>query len=220
MIGPKKFIHRHLRPADRLGEIMFGLVMALGITGAARLGGEEVTNRELFVAVLGCNIAWGIVDGVMFVLVGLFERGRQARMVRGILAAKDEEAALRAVAEEFDDPFGELATAEERAPIHRLILDLARRSPPRAVSVTRGDFFGGIAVAGLIFLATVPVVLPFLLVQTTEIATRLSNLTAVVMLFLLGHRWGKFTGSSPVKTGLGIALVGIVLVLVTIALGG
>lgn len=220
MTRPQSFVHRHLQPADRLGEIMFGLVMALGITGAARLGGESVENHELFVAVLGCNIAWGIVDGVMYVLVSLFERGRQARMVRAVRAAKDQEAALRAVAEEFDDPFEGLATTEERAQIHRLILDVARRSNPRAVRSTREDFLGGIAVAVLIFLATVPAVLPFLLVQTTEIATRLSNLTAVLMLFLLGYKWGKFTGSSPVKTGFGIALVGIVLVLVTIALGG
>ena len=79
-----RFVRRHLEPVDRLGETLFGLIMALGITGAARLGIEANDNRSLFIAVLGCNIAWGIVDGAMFVLGRLFERGRQARLVGAV----------------------------------------------------------------------------------------------------------------------------------------
>jgi hypothetical protein len=59
------FIKRHLEPADRIGETLFGLIMALGFTGAVCLGIDEATSRELLIAILGCNIAWGIVDGVM-----------------------------------------------------------------------------------------------------------------------------------------------------------
>jgi len=34
----RDLIGRYLDPADRLGEILFGLIMALGFTGAVRLG--------------------------------------------------------------------------------------------------------------------------------------------------------------------------------------
>ncbi len=49
------FIQRCLDPADRLGEIPFGLIMALGFTGAVRLGVEDADNRTLFIAIFGCN---------------------------------------------------------------------------------------------------------------------------------------------------------------------
>ncbi|MGD9764853.1 MAG: hypothetical protein AB7V27_14155 [Candidatus Binatia bacterium] len=97
------FIRRYLDPAGRLGEILFGLIMALGFTGAVRLGLDEADNRALFIGILGCNLAWAIVDGVMYVLTELFERGRKARLARDVRAAPNEAAALQLIGNEFDD---------------------------------------------------------------------------------------------------------------------
>ena len=215
-----RFVRRHLEPVDRLGETLFGLIMALGITGAARLGIEANDNRSLFIAVLGCNIAWGIVDGAMFVLGRLFERGRQARLVGAVRAAGDDAAALRIVAHEIDARLEALTTGEEREQVHRCILALARRTQPRPVRVSGDDVLGGIAAALVVFLATVPIVVPFLVVPDANLATRLSNATGLVLLFGLGYLWAKFTGANPLRTGFGVAAVGVVLVVVTIALGG
>src|SRR6187200_1669187 len=98
----RRFVDVHVEPADRLAEMIFGLVMALGVTGAIRLGTHDLDNRELFVSVLGCNLAWGIVDGVVLVLMRLFERGRIARIVGHARAASDEDAAVEAIAKEID----------------------------------------------------------------------------------------------------------------------
>jgi hypothetical protein len=65
----RSFIQRDLDPADRLDEIRFDLIIALGFTAVVRLGTEEPDSRELFVAILGCNLAWGVVDGVMFAML-------------------------------------------------------------------------------------------------------------------------------------------------------
>src|SRR5262245_31786332 len=116
-----RFVRRHLEPVDRLGETLFGLIMALGITGAARLGIEAADTRSLFIAVLGCNNAWGIVDGVMFVLGRLFERGRQARVVGAVRATADDAAAFRIVAQEIDHRLEALTSGEEREQVHRWI---------------------------------------------------------------------------------------------------
>ncbi|HZM16245.1 MAG TPA: VIT1/CCC1 transporter family protein [Candidatus Krumholzibacteria bacterium] len=215
-----RFVRRNLEPVDRLGETLFGLIMALGITGAARLGIDEADNRSLFIAVLGCNIAWGIVDGAMFVLAQLFERGRQARVVRAVRAAPDDATALRLVAREVDGRLEALTTGEELEQVHRWILTLARRTTPRPARVTGADFRGGLAAALVVFLATVPVVIPFLVVRDVWWATRLSNATGLVLLFGLGSLWARFTGSNPALTGLGVAALGILLVVVTILLGG
>lgn len=68
---------RVLSPVDRVSEVLFGLIMALTFTctiSVAEAGREEV--REVLVGALSCNIAWGLVDGVMFVVLGLIERAR------------------------------------------------------------------------------------------------------------------------------------------------
>ena len=64
----------------------------LGVTGAIRLGADELTNRTLLVSVFGCNAAWGIVDGVVLVLTRVFERGRLKRLAREAHGVSDDEA--------------------------------------------------------------------------------------------------------------------------------
>jgi VIT1/CCC1 family predicted Fe2+/Mn2+ transporter len=78
---PRRFVHRYLDPGERLGEILFGLIMVLTFTSTARvtLGAEEITARELLIAALGCNIAWGIIDGGMYIMSAMLDRARAAR---------------------------------------------------------------------------------------------------------------------------------------------
>src|ERR1044072_2520074 len=59
-------MHRYLDPSDTLGEIMFGLIMTLTFTlGAGIIIEDEGREgaRELLVALIGCNIAWGLLAG-------------------------------------------------------------------------------------------------------------------------------------------------------------
>lgn len=213
------FMRRHLDPADRLGETLFGLIMALGFTGAVRLGIDEATSRELFVAILGCNIAWGIVDGVMYVMVALFERGRTAMLMERV-RGMDEGSAARAIGEELDESLADFTGASERETIYRAMVSGIRRAAPARIGLRRGDVLGGAAVALLITMMTAPVVAPFLFVENAMIAARISNGIALTMLLLLGHRWGRLTGGSPWRIGLGVMGVGVAMVGVTIALGG
>ena len=216
----RTFIQRHLDPGRRLNEVLFGLIMALGITGAVRFGVAEVNNRELFIAVLGCNIAWGIVDGVMFAMLMLFERGRRTRVVTGVLNAPTDGVALERIHEELGARLESLTTPEEREQVYRWVLACARRSPLEQPRVQRADILGGIAVGLLILVATLPVAIPFLLVSNATIAVRISNVITLVMLFGVGWWWGRVVGASPLRIGTGVMGIGLVLVLITIVLGG
>ena len=216
----RAFIRRYLDPAGRLGEILFGLIMALGFTGAVRLGVEEADNRALFIGILGCNLAWAIVDGVMYVLTALFERGRKARLVRDVRAAPSEAAALQLIGDEFDDRLEPLLTPEERGQMYRSVLTAVRRTRLEPPAVHREDLLGGVAVALVILVATLPIVVPYLVVANPNLAVRLSNLVALTLLFLLGAWWGRVVGARSWRIGGGLTLLGVVLVLITIALGG
>jgi VIT1/CCC1 family predicted Fe2+/Mn2+ transporter len=216
----RAFLQRHLDPADRLGEVLFGLIMALGFTGAVRLGQDEADNQALLIGIAGCNLAWAIVDGVMFVLAALFERGRTARVIRDVLRAPDEEAALQRIEAELDGPLLSLTTAAERRHIARSALALAGRVVPERPRLRAEDLLRGVAVALIIVLATLPVVVPFMVVSDPNLAVRVSNGVALTELFLLGAWWGREVGENPLRIAAGLTLVGVVLVLITIALGG
>jgi hypothetical protein len=67
---------RLLDPVSRISEILFGVIMALTITttlSAATAGRSEL--RTLLAGALGCNLAWGLVDAVMYLMALLAERG-------------------------------------------------------------------------------------------------------------------------------------------------
>jgi VIT1/CCC1 family predicted Fe2+/Mn2+ transporter len=214
------FIRRHLDPVDRLGEMLFGLVMALGFTGAVRLGLDEADNRTLFVGILGCNLAWAIVDAVMYVLGTVFEQGRKARLVRQVRLAPREAAALQLIEDEFDDRLAPLLAHDERAQFYRSVLIAVRRAASEPPRLRREDVLGGAAVALIILVATLPVVFPYLVIADANLAVRVSNAIALALLFLLGLRWGHLVGGRPWGIATGLTAIGIVLVLITIALGG
>jgi VIT1/CCC1 family predicted Fe2+/Mn2+ transporter len=72
---------RVLDPIERVSEVIFGVLMAMTFIGAlnvAEAGEGEV--RKVMVAALGCNIAWGLTDAIMYVVAMLTERSR-ARML-------------------------------------------------------------------------------------------------------------------------------------------
>ena len=69
---------RVLDPVERLSEVIFGIIMALTFTGTlsiATAGREDV--REMLIGAIGCNTAWGIVDGVMYVIGALVQRQKE-----------------------------------------------------------------------------------------------------------------------------------------------
>jgi VIT1/CCC1 family predicted Fe2+/Mn2+ transporter len=96
-----------------------------------------------------------------------------------------------------------------------------RRSGPRNIRITRADLLGALASFCLVVVSTIPAVVPFLVFRDQpRFALRVSNGLLLGMLFLVGHRWAKFTGGSPWRTGLVLTLIGGVLVAIAMALGG
>ena len=73
---PAQSSRRPLEPMERISEVLFGLIMVLTYTcsfSVAGAGREEV--RTMLVGALGCNLAWGMIDAV-FYLMGSFSAVR------------------------------------------------------------------------------------------------------------------------------------------------
>ncbi len=206
-----------LDPVDRSSEVLFGLIMALTFTTTfevATAGRADV--RTMLIGALGCNLAWGLVDGVMFVVTRSVERFRLHSTVRAVQAAPQSEA--RAILErELPEGWEQLLDGPD---LERLT-ERARAVPlPPVPGVTGEDLRGGLAVLLLCFVSTLPVALPFLFIADLYRAARVSDAIGIVMLFVIGTRLGRFCGRSPLLVGLIMVAIGVALSAAAIRLGG
>lgn len=211
---------RVLEPYDRISEILFGLIMVLTFTGslsAAEAGKAEI--RTMLYAALGCNLAWGVIDAVMYLMSCLAERGSGLKTLRAVRATTDPENARRLIGGALPPLIASILEPAEFASIHQRLNQLPE--PSGQVRLRAKDYLGALAVFLLVFLSTFPVVVPFLCISTSAWrALRLSNLIAIAMLFVIGCAFGRCTGRSPLIMGIAMVLAGLVLVALTIALGG
>ena len=220
--GPVRRLLASLDAGDRLGELLFGLIMVLTFTLGAgiELAGDRDATRELLIAALGCNAAWGIIDAVLYLMGQLSERGRVYRLVKSIQTASSREQALSLVASELDDRIPTIVGSELRAALHDEVLDRLRSAGTAPTRISAEDLRGGVAVFFLVFLTALPAVVPFLVLQDAQIAMRASNAVLIGLLFVAGWRWAEHTGASRWRTGLAMLLLGVSLVALAIALGG
>lgn len=205
-----------LDPVERAAEAIFGVLMAMSITGSlsvATAGHQEI--RAMLATAVGCNLAWGLTDAVMYLIAAVTENARRLTLVRRLRDTSDRAAAHRIVAEALPEP---LATLPEEAleTVRQHILAL----PLPSAAVGRRDLVAAVGVFALVVAVTFPVVLPFLLVRDVALALRVSNGVALATLYGYGHLLGKHTGSTAWAYGLAVAAIGAVLVAVIMALGG
>src|SRR5512147_2735683 len=89
---------RVLEPIERVSEVLFGLIMVLTFTGSlsiAEAGRDDI--RAMLIGALGCNLAWGIIDAVLYLMGSLAEKGRNLAAFRAVRQAVDPHQAQRIV---------------------------------------------------------------------------------------------------------------------------
>jgi len=217
------FASRHLDPASHMGEILFGLIMTLTFTLAAGIVIQEEGRegaREMLIGILGCNLAWGIIDGVLYVLGQVFNRGRIRRIGFRVRQATSDDEARRLVAAELDETLGPMTDEPVRRKLYDAILERVRRVPAAPNPVTRDDILGALAACWVVFACSIPAVLPFLFLDDPHVALRVSNVILIALLFLVGWRAALHTLAKPWLVGLTFMLVGVLLVALAIPLGG
>lgn len=214
---------RHLDPASHMGEVLFGLIMTLTFTLAAGIVIQEEGRegaREMLIGILGCNLAWGVIDGVLYVLGQAFERGRRRRIAYNLQRAASEAEARRMIAAEFDESLGQVTDESVRHQLYDSIAAHVRGSPLPRTRVQLEDLKGGLAAGWLVFACSFPAVLPFLLIDDPWPALRVSNVILLALLFIVGWRAARHTLAKPWLAGTVFLLVGALLVALAIPLGG
>jgi VIT1/CCC1 family predicted Fe2+/Mn2+ transporter len=200
-------------------ELLFGLLMTLSFTGAlsvAESGHEQL--REMFIAALGCNLAWGLVDAVMYLIRTVVDRGRSLTLVRSVRSAADVQAGRALVEGALSRDAAGLVSATEIEAIRGRIVALPA-VPPRP-RLTGSDLLAALAIFLLVVAATFPVVLPFALMHDVGTAKNASRVIALVLLFIGGLALGRYAGYGSWRAGVMLAALGVLMVGAIKALGG
>lgn len=208
-----------LDAVERINEVVFGLIMVLTFTctmNAATSGREEVGT--VLWAALGCNVAWGIIDSFIYIFSVMLYRGESLDTVQQIRKAKNNDEANGIIKDAMPPLIGDMMKPECIDQLRGEIRNLPE--PPSTTIVTWNDFLGAIKIFFLVFISTFPVVIPFIFIQDVFVATRVSNIVALVLLFITGYYFGKQTRYKSFVTGLMVMGIGVLLVAMTIALGG
>ena len=193
--------------------------MALTFVGAVSVteaGRDDI--RAMLAAALGCNLAWGLVDAVMYLVRTVADRGRLITLIRSVRSAPDAEAGRRII-----EWFVSKTRCEPRVCSGDRGDAWARRrvpSVPERPKLDADDLLAALAVFLLVVASTFPVVLPFVFHPGVAIAKSLSRGIALVMLFFGGLALGRYAGYGSWKVGFMMAGLGTLVVMAVMALGG
>jgi hypothetical protein len=208
-----------LDPVDRTSEILSGLIGTIAFTGSfsiATVGPAEV--RSMLIGAVGCNLAWGIMDGVIYLMDSLAAKGSGLRALRAVRAAGSREEGQRAVASALPESVAAVLQPEDLEPIRERVVQMPE--PSARLRLGKDDWLGAVSVCLLVVCCTFPVVIPFLFMHDGRHALRTSHGIAIVMLFFTGYMEGRNLGHRPWAMGFAMVLLGSTLAGLTIALGG
>ena len=208
-----------LSPVSRVSEMLFGLFMALTFVGAvsvAESGRAEV--QALLAAALGCNLAWGLVDAVMYLVTTITDRGRSLTLMHSVRNATNAETGRSLIKDTLSRQVAGLVSDTEIEAIRGRIV--ASPSVPKRPTLKPDDLLAALAVFLIVVAATFPVAVPFLIIDDIGLAKAISRAIALTMLFFGGLALGRYAGYGSWKTGFMMAGLGAALVSAVIALGG
>ena len=208
-----------LKPMDRMLEVLCGLIMVLTFTCSFSVATANHTEvRQLLIAALGCNVAWGVIDAVFYLMGNFAARGRGILALRTALRASNAGEAQGAIADVLPPFLASALTPADFEVMRERLLSVS--DPPKHPWLMKDDWMAALGVLLIEFLTVFPLAIPFMLIHNPKLALRVSNGVGIVLLFLTGFRFGAYAGYRPWRMGLSMVALGGALVGVAIALGG
>jgi VIT1/CCC1 family predicted Fe2+/Mn2+ transporter len=208
-----------LNPIERISEILFGLIMALTFTCTISIAdADKAEVKTTLIAALGCNIAWGLVDAVMYLLAIMTERGRNKIILNFVRNTTNTQVAREYISDALPPMIASVTSDESLETIRMRLKEIPEENI--RVRLTGRDFKIALGIFLLVFISTLPVAIPFMIVKEVQPALRISNLVAIVLMFICGWFLARYGGYNKLITSLILVVIGVALVGLTISLGG
>ena len=178
-------------------------------------------KKIMILVPLGATVAWGMIDGIMYVLLNLRERGKKSQLLSLIKSYKDENDTLSLLKNEMVSPLFDLLNKETQLNIcHEIVNRLNEITVEKPKGISKNDLR---IVATTILIVTgagMPLIIPFILLNDVLLAIRISQIIGLVMLFCIGYWWAKLASRHKVRSAIGLTLLGAAIVSLTQALHG
>src|SRR4029077_6702398 len=146
------------------------MVLTVTLTAGLTVAEGRAGVRQLLLAAIGCNFAWGIIDAVMYIMNFLTERSRKVRLIEAVQRARDNRAALDIIQNEIEPELQSLLDPEEREAFSRSILSHMAKARITKPAVTKEDVYGAFACFLLVFVSCLPAAIPFFIFSQPHFA--------------------------------------------------
>jgi phosphoribosylformylglycinamidine (FGAM) synthase PurS component len=204
---------------------MCGVIMVLVMIGYLKLSlsrGEDIEMKNTLILIpLGCNAAWGMIDGLMYVLINLIRRGKVYRLSQSIKSKKDQEDVQTSIEDALSSTVIDSLKEEDKEKISDEIL---KRVDPTKIEkpewITKKDLVVILFTFLLVVSTAIPLIIPFIIFDDLILAIRVSFIIGLGMLFSIGYLWGKYASRNKIRSGIAMMIIGSVIVGITLALGG
>jgi VIT1/CCC1 family predicted Fe2+/Mn2+ transporter len=204
---------------DGVSEILYGLISALTITCTMSITKSDQTSvDDMLYGALCCNISWGLIDAVMYILMAKTDKFRGISILKFVRNSKDMIKSREFITDALPAVIANALQPEEIETIRMRIAQIPETKIAKNQYVK--DYKSAIVIFFLVFLSAFPIVIPFIFNDDLGTALRISNFIAISMMFFCGWGLGKYAGIKPFYSGIIMCLFGTLLVLITIALGG
>jgi hypothetical protein len=204
---------------DRISEILTGIILILSFT--CTLGVIQTDTSSVIDMLTGgilSTVAWGLIDAVMYLFTTLIDKEHNLTLIRYVRKSKDQVKSRQAILDALPPVITGLMKPEEIERLREKILKLPE--PENKYRLKSDDYISAGWIFLLVFFATIPISIPFLVIKDLQSALRISNIVAILMMFFCGWALGKYVRRSPVLTGITTSLIGIGLVAIALLLGG
>lgn len=207
-----------IAPDDQAIETLSGIILTMSVLSTLQVtSAQTIDTRSLVYAAIGSTVAWGFVDGMMYLIGTLIDRTRAYKVVKGLRSAPnllDFRKQLSAespdyVVERLSDPSLEKIQAflQSKEQLHH-----------------RGLSFEHLQTAFYIWLVVVsaglPLIMPLLFIKDHVIAFRMTQFISVWIMFAMGYKLGVWLDLKPFISGLIFAAIGVLIAVTCIYLGG
>lgn len=178
-------------------------------------------SNDLLIAALGAIFTWGVIDGLMYILMEVFQRSERHRLLHLLQGAENDAERVDTLADELDYILEPITDETEREQLYQSMLRHLHTAQPQPIGVKREDFTGALGTLVVAVIAVIPSLIPLVVLRHNyDLAIRVSNVISFIVLFHAGYSWGASTGVNPWRTGLTLITAGVTMVAVAIPLGG
>jgi len=214
--------------ADYLGrfwyssEPMFGVIMVVCFTSVLRAFPDATDKvvETILVSALFCCIAWGLVDGIFYAWEAHYLLDKKKKLQAWVQAPKDPKKGRELVEDDLGDTIVDLMDEKDKEQIYQIVEKNVPGVDLGHVSIKEDIITVAIAF-GLVVGSSIIVILPFLWFSPVTTALKISNITGILLLFIMGYwREEDKRTSKKLITGGFTALVALIITLVTVYLGG